>query len=461
MAKALVVLLRLVVTQSVALALSVGPRTNVAGKNRVLPAAKIGPSTEKAAPASSRPRVAAKSTKTKRMKRSKSNVVRWAVWGVLTELLHNVFVRALVRARARLFAGKRPRIQSFSKRTRRRPNRELAVVTGATGGIGSEIATDLAFRGYDVIIAARDARRGEALAEKIRGMLEGAPVEGGGGRSGESAGDGDDGGRLPNISFVEYHADALQSAMDMASSVKERGSPLTVLINNAGIMGKSKRLTMKVNLIGPAALTLALLPLLTRAASDDESQTIPTVINVGSSAHLRAVESFSLEESVGDDKSWLDSLQDDVDDDLSVYAQSKLALMQFSTLLRRSLLKDYPPIRIIDAHPGLVWTPLLTSHIGEGAVGALSRTGLAGLIYKSPSEGARAIVAALDHAPPTRTDQVYFVNGRPGGYAASESTSADASIELWRHVIAPEVEGHVTLPKMWNPTAGGIPGVGK
>ena len=39
-----------------------------------------------------------------------------------------------------------------------------ALVTGATGGLGAEICAGLASLGYDVIVAGRDPRRGEALA---------------------------------------------------------------------------------------------------------------------------------------------------------------------------------------------------------------------------------------------------------------------------------------------------------
>ena len=123
--------------------------------------------------------------------------------------------------------------------------------------------------------------------------------------------------------------------------------------------------------------------------------------------------------------------------------------MQFSTLLRHWVKKSGTnvPIQIFDAHPGLVWTPLLRSHIGDRAVGALTKSGLARLIYKSSSEGAQAIVSALDSAPSLSTEKVYFVNGQPGGYAASESTSIDASIQLWEHVLAPDVEGIAHIPE--------------
>lgn len=413
------------------------------------------------------------------VKKMKGNNIRWAVHGIATELFHNIFLRTFSRIKTQLsFSSKQQRLE-MQKRYRQPPKHELAVVTGATGGIGTQIAHDLALRGYDVVVAARDAKRGNALVKEIEDVLKVTPIEkkisfpvnipddtskGGGNESTISSkrkGGSDD--AMPTISFVEYHADKPLSAIDVASSIKglAGSSRLSVLINNAGIMGKSKRLSMRVNLVGPAMLTFALLPLMMKSG-EEGSGTPPTVINVGSSAHLRATYVMDEEDSLllteedgstdGKTQSWIDSLPDVDDEDLSVYAQSKLALMQFSTLLRNWLPNSGSglSVQVFDAHPGLVWTPLLRNHIGDKAVGTLTKTGLAGLIYKSSSEGAQAIVSALDYSPTIISkEQTYFVNGQPGGYSASESTSLDASVLLWKRALAPEVEGVVELPKGW------------
>jgi len=375
-----------------------------------------------------------------RKNKIKSNNIRWVVHGILTELFYNVFVRTINRTRTRIFAAKEERLVLDNNiRNRLPPKHELAIVTGATGGIGSQIATDLAHKGYDVVIAARNIKMGEELVENIQDELKQVHTS--------SSSKDQDEDELPTIRFVEYHADDPQSAISMASSVKEMKSPLTVLINNAGIMGKSKQMSMRVNLLGPVWLTFALLP---------QMITKGTVINVGSSAHLRATsvidEDLIPSESSGEKEkqSYIDTLPGVADDDLSTYAASKLALMQFSTLLRQWLSKNNnTSIQVIDAHPGLVWTPLLRNHIGDKAVNTLTKTGIANLIYKSSSEGAAAIVSALNYSAPVTSDQVYFVNGKPGGYFALESVSLEASNQLWNIVLKREVDGIVALPKGW------------
>lgn len=244
---------------------------------------------------------------------------RWLVRGLGAELATNLAGRGGKRWRKLLRTG--------GKRTPPSADGALAVVTGATGGLGAEICAGLASLGYEVVIAGRDPRRGEALASRLRA-------------SGSSA------------SYVRWDATDLASAHAVARAAGCR--PCALLVNNAGVMGKavSKAETVRTNLLAPAALTLALLPALRRHAS-------PRVVNVGSSSHLRARRAAP---------ATLEAPEPDTS--LLAYAQSKLGLMQLSLLLRAAL----PWLTVVDAHPGIVWTPMLQAQAGGLAPALQART---------------------------------------------------------------------------------------
>lgn len=276
----------------------------------------------------------------------------------------------------------------------------VAVVTGATGGIGSEVARGLSAMGYTVIVAARNVKRGEALVERLH-------------RSGGLA------------EFVQYQAEDPKSAARLVATLHSR--PCALLVNNAAVMGSSKSRILRVNLIAPAVLTMALLPSLQRHPA-------PRVVNVGSSSHLRAGRV---------DKGTLRI--DASDRDLSAYAQSKLGLMQHSTLLRAAL----PWLTVVDAHPGLVWTPMLQMHWGKLAP-TLEATRISRVLFKAPACAATTILTAAlaPRVPPPHwgersrwqrgwRTQPYFVNRRPGGFASRESRDMESAMLMWEEVIQP------------------------
>ena len=54
-------------------------------------------------------------------------------------------------------------------------NRKIALITGANKGLGFEMARQLGQQGVTVVLAARDAQKGKAAAEKLQG--EGLDVQ--------------------------------------------------------------------------------------------------------------------------------------------------------------------------------------------------------------------------------------------------------------------------------------------
>src|SRR5450755_4585088 len=129
---------------------------------------------------------------------------------------------------------------------------KIALVTGATRGIGLETVRQLAKEGTHVILAARDRKKGSDAALKLQG--EGLSVE----------------------ALVLDVTDAASIASAVQDVAKKHGH-LDILINNAGVMiddGKKKpseqsietwRTTFDTNVFGLIAVTQAFLPLLKKS----------------------------------------------------------------------------------------------------------------------------------------------------------------------------------------------------
>jgi NAD(P)-dependent dehydrogenase (short-subunit alcohol dehydrogenase family) len=138
----------------------------------------------------------------------------------------------------------------------------MALVTGANRGIGREVARQLAERGYEVLLSARDGEKARLAAEELAAQT-GANVR-------------------PLVLDV---ADAASIA-SAAQRVREDPGRLDVLVNNAGIgpdfgvSGTDPDFaaiadTLQTNFYGAYRLTIALLDLL-RASEH------PRIVNVSS-----------------------------------------------------------------------------------------------------------------------------------------------------------------------------------
>ncbi len=134
------------------------------------------------------------------------------------------------------------------------------VITGPTSGIGREIATRLASLGAELVLACRDAGRGEQTAEDIS-------------RSTQAA----------NVAVMPVDVSSQDSIRQFAREYRDRFSGPDVLINNAGIIRAGREtsvdgieLTFATNAMGQYLLTLELLHGLKEGAS-------ARIVNVASS----------------------------------------------------------------------------------------------------------------------------------------------------------------------------------
>ncbi|HEX4467844.1 MAG TPA: SDR family oxidoreductase [Solirubrobacteraceae bacterium] len=137
-----------------------------------------------------------------------------------------------------------------------------ALVTGANRGIGREVARQLAGRGYDVLLTARDEQQATVAAQEIA----------------EETG--------ATVSALALDVSDAQSIGAAASVVGSKPGRLDVLVNNAGVgldFGISATVpdfelierTLQTNFYGAYRLTIALLDLLRASAH-------PRIVNVSS-----------------------------------------------------------------------------------------------------------------------------------------------------------------------------------
>jgi NAD(P)-dependent dehydrogenase (short-subunit alcohol dehydrogenase family) len=118
---------------------------------------------------------------------------------------------------------------------------KVALVTGATSGIGRVAAISLAHRGYRIIGVGRDANRGVGVVDELERVGAGSE-------------------------FLPCDLLNLAAVRRLAREVNERHRHLDVLLNNAGGTFRAKALTQDriertfaLNVVAPYALTAALL----------------------------------------------------------------------------------------------------------------------------------------------------------------------------------------------------------
>jgi len=195
---------------------------------------------------------------------------------------------------------------------------KTALITGGNNGIGKATAIGLAKKGFEVIIACRNAEKGQKAVSEIKKMAN-----------------------QEQVSLLICDLASLKSVEKCAIDFKSKYDKLDVLVNNAGLIVDDYKTTEEgfeyqfgVNHIGHFYLTKLLLPTILGSEA-------PRVVTVSSAIHYQGKFDFDTLRTAPEKYSGMD-----------YYAQSKLANILFT----KGLAKRYPKIITNALHPGVVGT---------------------------------------------------------------------------------------------------------
>jgi len=280
----------------------------------------------------------------------------------------------------------------------------LAVVTGASDGLGLRLAHRLVQAGAEVIMPVRNERKGaDAVAEITRAVP------------------------TATVSTRRLDLSSLESVNDLAAELLSEGRPIHILVNNAGVMTPPQRqvtgdgfeLQFATNHLGHFALVGQLLPLLRMG-----NARVTTQSSVAAAQHGIRWDDLQWERSYSTSGS---------------YASSKIAVSLFGMELDRRSRTDGWGIVSNVAHPGVAATNLLAAHpeLGRSSDGlpvrAIRTLARLGVLGTAETGMLPALYAATN--PEARGGKFYGPNGfkqlrgmpaeqRPYEYVADAAAAA-------------------------------------
>lgn len=188
------------------------------------------------------------------------------------------------------------------------PSQQVAVVTGASSGIGRAAAKALAAMGWRIIGVGRDPQRSNAAEAEIRAAATG-PGE---------------------VSMIRADLSSLADASRAACEILALTGQIDVLLNNAGGIVGEHRLTAEGheatfagNHLGPFLLTTKLMPLLEETAAHQGPGKV-RIVTVSSAGHAH------FPAMAFDDLNWAKGFNSG-----AAYCQAKLANILFTHELAR------------------------------------------------------------------------------------------------------------------------------
>jgi NAD(P)-dependent dehydrogenase (short-subunit alcohol dehydrogenase family) len=271
---------------------------------------------------------------------------------------------------------------------------KVVVITGGTSGIGEVAAEALAQVGARIVLVARNKSRADETLARLR-------------RSG------------PDVGHSVYFADLsrLAEMKRLAAEIVDREPRIDILINNAGALFGTRRLTedgleytFALNHMSYFVVTEGLRERLLASGG-------ARIINTASAAHQGATLDFDDLQSAKNFRA------------MTAYGRSKLCNILFTRQLARSLQGTNVTANCL--HPGFVAT-----RFADESGGLISRFAwLAKLFAISPAEGAQTIVYLASSPEVANATGQYFYKCRPTTPSAPALDDRGA-LALWERSAA-------------------------
>jgi len=274
------------------------------------------------------------------------------------------------------------------------------LITGGTAGIGRETVRELASHGATVHVLARDSRKVEKMIEELKAENPGLDIQG-----------------------HELNLSSLKSVRYFASKYLQSGLPIHVLINNAGLVTKDKRVTedgneemFQVNHLSHFLLTNLLLDKLIESGPGSR------IVSVASDAHDQ-VSKFDVTDLNFERQPFALA-------GVRAYAYSKLENILFTRELARRLYGKGVTVNCL--HPGVVRTELARDYPFFHPM-ALMMNSIA-LFIKSPKEGAQTSIFLAVADEVANVSGHYFMDCKVGATTLLGVDDKLAS-DLWEESV--------------------------
>jgi NAD(P)-dependent dehydrogenase (short-subunit alcohol dehydrogenase family) len=269
-------------------------------------------------------------------------------------------------------------------------DKKTCLITGASSGIGKEIALGLAKLGIHVILVCRQAEKGQRVLEEIKTTSD-----------------------SKNVDLLIADLSSQNEIRSLVNTIYNRYPSLNILINNAGIVSTKKQysvdgieMTIATNHLGPFLLTHLLLDLLKKSAS-------PRIINVSSAIHKWA--KIDLTDLQFNHRKY---------HFMKAYAQSKLLMNATTFELAKQLEKTNITVNCL--HPGAVKTNLGSNNATNFFLRKIDK--IIKSFFITPAMAAKTPLYLATSSEVENITGKYFIKCKP---VSSKTISPELSKKIW------------------------------